>query len=269
MEEVLSTVNAEPEVNVEPQQVEQVEQTAESVNADNSEVTSTEQGEKPVQTPEENAKFAEQRRAREQAERRAAELERDHSISRTYGAEWGVHSEAEITEKYGHQGITTLAEFETAVREYEMKQKGVDPDLVKQYAEKDPDVIAAREWKANQAKLQQQQADSAEFFELFKHENGRDFDVKNDPFPPKMEEQLRKGKSVADAYIYHLAEERAAKLKAAETNKANAESSTGSLAGNISSADGFISKSEVEANKHKPGWVQKNLAAIEESMKKW
>lgn len=228
MDDNLTSVNAE-QVSGESSQVEQVETTAEAVNADNSEVTTTE----PVQTKEENANFAEQRRAREAAEAKAATIERDYSIAKQYGAEWGVYSEADIAEKYGVNGITNLSQFEAAVREHEMKEKGVDPNAVKQYVDNDPDVKAAREWK-------RQQEEYGEFFKAYP-------DVKGNEIPVEVWQEYQKGKNLLDAYVRHENNQLKAKLKAIETNQANADSSTGSITGNGTGKNITLTPEAIEA----------------------
>jgi hypothetical protein len=228
MEESISTVNAEPVSTVETQETVQVETNVDSVNADNGEVESTQQIEKPVQSKEENAHFAEQRRAREAAESKAVALERDYFIAKTYGKDYEIYSEGDIAEKYGHLGITTLDQFKEAVRFEEMKEKGIDPDEIKKYVNEDPDVKAAREWKEQQKK----NAVYEEFFQYFKEENGRDFDTTKDTIPQEVWDSVNKGKSLVDAYAIHESKQLKAKLKALETNTLNAESSTGSVTGN-------------------------------------
>lgn len=86
---------------------------------------------KPVQDKETNHAFAEMRRAREQAEKIAQQKEKDWNISKTYGAEWGIHSEADIANMYGQShGITTFEQFEQALKmQAEAERMNVDPAL--------------------------------------------------------------------------------------------------------------------------------------------
>ena len=122
---------------------------------------------KKVQTPEENAAFAEMRRKTEAAERRAAEIEaqrtRDIEIAKKYG-QYGVYSDADVAEKYGQShGIKTIAEFEEALqreereaRQEELKAKGIDPEFLNKFVAEHPDVKQARE--TNQALAQERAA---------------------------------------------------------------------------------------------------------------
>lgn len=92
-----SSVNAEPVVNVEPQQTnEPVDTTAnEPVNAGSGEVAPSQTASKPVQSAEENAKFAAIRREAEAKAQAEAQKIVDAEYSRLYGAEYGIHSKAD------------------------------------------------------------------------------------------------------------------------------------------------------------------------------
>lgn len=282
MEDVISTVNAEPVVNVEPQANEQV-QNNEPVNAGSTEVTQPTDN-KPVQSPEENAKFAEMRRAREAAETKAAQIEKDYQIAKEFGAEWGVYSEKEISEKYGSQGITNYEQLKEAAWRYKMQQEGVNPDLIKQYVSEDPDVKWAREFRTRQEAEDFKNKNKVEFLTYFKKENDRDFDVTKDTIPDEVwiqselyeKSKGKEGKPLSDAYAIHYSKQLKAKIaefetkfKALETNQQNASSTPGSVTGNGSVDTGHISFEAFESNKGDQGWVKKNLTKIMESRAKW
>lgn len=103
-----STVNAEPVVNVEPQQTEQITQ-PESVNGE----VATPQESKPVQSAEENAKYAAIRREAEANAKSEAQKAIDSEYDRLYGAEYGIHSKADydnyVTELQRQQEIQQQA----------------------------------------------------------------------------------------------------------------------------------------------------------------
>ena len=250
-EEILSSVNAETVANVEPQQTEQPIST-ESVNV---EVAEPLKEEKVVQTQEENAKFAEQRRAREAAESRANTLERNYSIAREYGAEWGVYSEGDIAEKYGHLGITTYDRFKEEVRKHKMQEQGLDPDTVNKYVEEHPDVKTAREWKQQQEAQKFIDSNRLNFLNWFESENGRAFDAKTDIIPEEVWQASelyektngKEGKPLLDSYALYENKQLKAKQKAVETNKLNAESSTGSVTGNGNAKDTTLTPEMIEA----------------------
>lgn len=176
--------------------------------------------------------------------------------------------------------ITTEAEYKTALAESQrieaMQADGIDPSVIEKYVQEDPRIKAAREKEQQQALSEKSNADAQEFFKLFKKENGRVFDADTDVLPPEVIDMANKGKPLADAYTYHLNDKLKAKIaelegkKAAEeTNQANANSSTGSVTGNGSGDNGFISFEAFEANKNNQRWVVDNLSKISESRSKW
>lgn len=114
-----NTVDAVQE-NVVDSQSSQVE----SISENNSEVA------EPIQSKDENAKYAVARReaeaAKAVAEERAAALERENSIAKKYGKEYGVFSDADIAREYGHLGINSLEDMDNY---FEAQQKNVDPEV--------------------------------------------------------------------------------------------------------------------------------------------
>lgn len=104
---------------------------------------------KAVQTPEQNAAFAELRRKSDAAERRANDLEvqrrRDQDIARKYGKEYNIYSDADVEAQWGKShGIKTVEEFEAALQKQEYREKGVDPDLINELVANHPDIKAAK-----------------------------------------------------------------------------------------------------------------------------
>jgi len=108
---------------------------------------------KAVQTPEQNAAFAELRRSKEAAERRASEVEsqrrRDNEAARKYGKDYNIYSDADVAAQYGRShGLNTVEEFEAALQKQTQDEayraKGIDPDLVNQIVANHPDIKAAR-----------------------------------------------------------------------------------------------------------------------------
>jgi hypothetical protein len=177
---------AEPVVNVEPQESVEIEE----VESDDSEVTTEQPSERPTQSKEDNAKFAEVRR---EAERKA----QDRLIS----------------ELYGDQGIHTKADYDKAIqaqRESEMLEQ-------LRNEEADPSVIKDRlykEWEKSDPRLQE--------YEKIKTENyvttqlselnadlkdmGLDAiksldDIAKLPSAEVMTRHIEKGKTLAEAYF--------------------------------------------------------------------
>lgn len=270
-EEILSSVNAEPVANVEPQiepiQSEQPITTNEPVNAGTGEVTPPIVEEKPVQTAEDNAKYAAIRR---EAESKA----RDKTIA-DMGMEWNGQP---ITTY--DQYVKAKAESEQYAREQKIREeyeaKGVPEELLDELVASKRDRQEREAEKAKVAEEQRKQAEYKEFFDYFKSKNGRDFNTTTDIIPQEVWEMTEKGKTLADAYKIHRTNELEAKiaeyeskLKAQEVNQANAASTPGSVTGNGNANDGHISFEVFEANKHDQRWVIKNLTKINESRSKW
>lgn len=250
MEDYESAVNAEPTENVVDSQTEQVE-TVEAVNADGGEVTNTEQEEKPIQTPEENAQFAAQRRARETELKQKAV---DEYIA-AQGFEWNG------------KPITTEAEYKQALYEQELQEKGQDPDEVKRLIEEHPDVKAARELRESVEQEQRQKAEYADFFQTFKKLNKRDFNAETDQIPNEVWEANEKGVPLKYAYLEHYTSQLETAEAKAKANQENAATSTGSVTGQGETGDGEISREMFEAKRGDREWLTKNLSKVTNS--KW
>lgn len=176
--------------------------------------------------------------------------------------------------------IKTKAEYDQALREKEIydkyKEQGLPEEVIEKLAKVDQIEAKMNTEERTKAQQEKQQAEYKEFFNYFKAEHGRDFDAEKDVIPQEVWQMREKGKTLTDAYTYYdnfnlkkkLAEYET-KLKAQETNQANAASSTGSVTGNgITGAD-HISFETYEANKHDQSWVNKNFNKIMESRTRW
>ena len=259
------------EVVVTPQteQVEQVNEPVnnEPVNAGSGEVA-TPQTEpvKPVQSAEDNAKYAEIRR---KAEADAEARTRDKIISEMYGESHGIHTYADYQK--------AVAQAEQEAREQQIRQeyeaKGVPEELLEELVTSKRE----REERAKEKEIQIQQ----ETQRLTQQRNFEEFvsaypDVKAEEIPSEVWVEVSNGKSLVDAYAKHevtilkaKVAEYESKLKAQEVNQTNANSSTGSVTGNGIADTGFISFENFEANKSDQRWVMKNLNKIQESRLKW
>jgi hypothetical protein len=168
-----------------------------------------------------------------------------------------------IVEQYGEShGIKTYAEYQEALRQQEMKDKGVDPETVKKYVEEHPDVKAAREYRQNQEKEAKQKAEFVEFFGEFP-------DVDAAKIPPEVWAENAKGKPLADAYARYLLKSQRDEEAKAKANKANADSSMGSVSTNGNTDPGHISFEDFEKNRGNQEWVNKNYKKIMDSRAKW
>lgn len=221
MENIESTGISAEQVEVVTPQEESTEST-QTIEQSEPETSVTEevaepQQEKPVQSKEDNARFAEVRRKAE------AEA-RDKLISEMYGDSHGIHSYADY-----QQAVEQQAEAE---RRAQLQEQGIDPSIVDQYVSNNPVVKKAAELIQQQEQQQKQARDYGEFLDYFKSENGRDYNAATDTIPNEVWAAVAQGKTLADAYARHDSRQLRAKLKAFEANKVNAASSPGSVTGN-------------------------------------
>lgn len=101
-------------------------------------------------------------------------------------------------------------------------------------------------------------------------------DVKPEDIPAEVWEEVDKGSRLVDAYSRYenkILRDQMAKLQEAvkvqEKNKDNASSSPGSVKGEGTPNNDFISRDTFEANKHDRRWVIRNLSAISKSRQNW
>ena len=157
-----SSVNAESEVNVEPQETEQAIETTDSENV---EVTSTQENEKPVQTQEENSKFASMRRQMEQEYSTKQQQAIDKEYERLYSETHDIHSKADYDR--------IVAEQErNAQIEQEAQQQGVSEDVARRI--KDLEDLA-NTTKSEKAEYQRQLAMITEHETLTKDDTFKDY----------------------------------------------------------------------------------------------
>lgn len=224
----LNSVNAEQVVSVEPQEVEIQNQ---ETLTDASEVNS-QANEKSEQSEQENSVWKQMRVEKEQAEQRATRAEQDREIAKTYGYEYGVFSQEDIANKYGHLGITTVEQLEDAIeketQDAAMRARGIDPDALAKEVEEHPDVKKAREQK-KKAEIY------SEFEDWYIENKGSKPDIEN--LPESVKEAFTKGKSMKIAYLEYDYKNLQTKMKAQEINQANANSSPGSVTGNGNAKD--------------------------------
>lgn len=252
---------------VTPQATEQVEQTNEPVQTDNVEVVEPQQEQvKPVQSAEDNAKYAEIRR---KAEADAESRTRDKMISEMYGESHGIHTYTD------YQKAVAQAEQEARdqqIRE-EYEAKGVPEELLDELVlskrEREERAIERKEQMERDVQRIKQERNYVEFMAEYPT-------IKAEEIPNEVWVEVGNGKSLVDAYAKHevtilrnKVAEYEGKFKAQETNTSNAQSSTGSVTGNGVADTGFISAESFEANKGNQRWVMNNLSKITESRAKW
>jgi len=190
----------------EPVETEQVEDTEQTVDAEDGEVTPPAVDEKPVQTDEENAKYADMRR-KSQADNK---IETQKAIDQEYSNMY----------KDSH-GITTKAQYDKAIKEQHRQEeleemsKTMNPDIAKELQENKifrQSVEAERAEKAKQDKIQQG-------YDEFSKEYP---DVKGDEIPAEVWEAMHEGgKSLTDAYTKYESKQLKERIKTLEHNKSN------------------------------------------------
>lgn len=243
--------------SVDNTQTEQVETSSQSEN--NVEVAEPQKQEKPVQTAEDNATYRNMRlKAEAEAEAKVRQKVRDEWIAEQ-GYEWnGKH-------------IRTESEYQQALHEKELTDKGYDPNEIKQLLEEHPEVKRAKEIT--------QQAESIVYEQHSKQALEGD-PIKSEIYKKHMSEidGIAKGLSsnIRDKYgvaytlfCEKLIETQLANDKKSKVNAENAKSSMGSVTGQGETTDGFISFETFEAKKTDRNWIMKNLTKITKSRAKW
>ena len=144
--------------------------------------------------------------------------------------------------------------------------------------EADPDVQEAKRLKAELEQQRQESANTTEFFKEFEAANNRAFDPKTDAqtFLKVKAESEQTGKSMSDIYtkvhnqtLTQRLADLELKMKAAETNKANAESTPGSVStGGTTTTAGELTWEVFETNKRNGNWMKKNFDKVMELYRK-
>jgi hypothetical protein len=256
MEDVnVNPVDAGSEVVVTPQITEPVVSNNEPVNAGNGEVTTPVVETKPVQTPEQNALYANIRR---EAESKA----QDKLIDEMYGQSHNIHTKAE------YDKAVQAEQTERQRQEYE--QAGINPDLINKLISDNPTVKQANEIIARQ---QQDAKINSEVQALFQEYP----EARNEKIPDSVFlESIEKGIPLSYAYAKYATSQLKNKVsefekgvKTSEVNSKNAVASTGSTTGNGANTGEFISKETFEANKKNSEWMSQNYDLLKSSMNKW
>jgi len=204
---------------------------------------------KPVQTAEENSKFAEVRRAT------AAEAEakaKDAIIAEMYGESHGIKTYAEYKQ--------ALADAEQAEREAKFKEEhGVDPTTVKplfeEWKQNDPDFQELsnirKEKKINTA-LNELNSELKENGIDLQLKDLSDDEVKKIPNADKVTEYVAKGHSLADAFF--LANKKDLLNKQAQTAQAD---TIRKIAANGASSPGLLSTGTTNDSELTPEMIEK------------
>ncbi|WP_373005361.1 hypothetical protein [Sulfurimonas sp.] len=248
-----STVDAGQEEVVEPQSEGEVQST-ESVETEVAAVA-----EEHVQTPEENAKYAEIRRSAEQKSV-------DKFISDQYGKSHGIHTKADYDKAIAEQRETELLE--------RLRDEDVDPkEIYKNLKENDPEVKAYRQSQQESfisKQIEQLNGDLTDM-ELDVKINNLD-DLSKLPNSDKIIEYVKNGNSLSDAYYLANKKDIIQRDRAKIQNdtikqiQANGLSTPGSLS-DSGQTSSFFTEAQVDAMSQAD--VNKNLDLIHKSMKSW
>lgn len=217
MDGIIESSNiVEPVANVEPQNevIEQVETSTESVIG---EVATSQEETKPVQSAEENAKFAEvRRRAAEEARTKA----KDETIAEMFGESHGIYTYAEYQVALAKQ---EQEQHDQAIRE-EYEAKGLPDDVVNELVEWKRSREQSKAEEVTKQQQAQQQADMREFIKEFP-------DVKPEDIPVEVWQANEKGVPLSYAYAKHAYKQATKAEEISKANEENAKSSTGSVSG--------------------------------------
>lgn len=182
---------------------------------------------KPIQSPDDNAKYAAARREAEartrQAEERAAKLERDNRIAKEYGKEYGMFSEEDIRATYD----MSFEEFEQAVLKNQMAEAGIPEDVINKYLDNHPVIKKANEIVKQTEAQRAKDTERNLIDELHKEVPGADHiksfeDLAKDPKAQDIVGYMQKGiplfMAYEQAYKNEIAEKR---VKAAQQRQLN------------------------------------------------
>lgn len=245
-----SSGNAEPAANVEPQDGGQAESSSESVNAEGGEVATPQEG-KPIQSPEENAKYAAVRR---EAEQKAYLKAQDDLIASMYGDSHGIYTKADYD-------IAIQQQMEQEMIE-ELSNQQIPEHIARRLIESEK---KEKQWQQERAMLEQQQQ---------KERNMLDFitafpNVKAEEIPVEVWKNVESGIPLKYAYIEHQYKLIQNGQETQKKNQENADISTGSVKGKLDITNDHITAETFEAKKHDQSWVKKNFTKIMESRAKW
>lgn len=260
-----NTVNAVAEEVVTPQEpveTEVVESVESEVATDTQVEEVVEVDEKPVQSKEDNAKYADVRRKAEQAAQ-------DKLIDEMYGKSHDIHTKAEYDKAMAKQKqeevVKQMKEGETtseqAIEELKKQWEKNDPRL-QEYEKIKTESYTAKQLTELNSELKDMGLDSIESLE----------DISKLESADKVVEYINDGKTLSEAYFLankkNIITAQAEKIQQDTIKKiqANSDASTGSLA-NTSTTEALYTRAQVDAMSQSE--VNKNYDLVMKSMKTW
>ena len=176
---------------------------------------------------------------------------------------------AGFVDENGHGDIEAYREAaENDLNEYEKSKmlQGIElpKEIVDELYESRKEREARKAQEAEQAKVQTEQQQFAELLAFYKEANGKEFDPETDKMPKEVWEATTNGTTPKAAYAEYLAKQLLNEKKIEAANKANAESSAGSVGGGESASADFtleqikgMSREEVLKNYSKIAQITK------------
>ena len=272
MDENLNSVDAGQEEIVTPQ-IEQVN--TEPVNAGAEPATPSVN--KPVQTADDNARFA--------AVRREVEAKAEQRIKEATGKARQEARDSWVAEQnyeWNGKSIKTETEYKRALEEKEIEDKiraqysNVPDEIVQQLLE----VNELKKWKTEtereksdqetketteRTKKETIQKQVNEFDDWYFKKNGKMADLSKD-IPKEVFQANMQGVPLLHAYKSYLLDQSEGQQQTDKANQTNAAASTGSAKG-TGNAAGFFTQEQV--NNMSQSEINKNYEVVMASMKKW
>lgn len=263
-EQVVDVPNEQAVAEVETEVVESEDVKVESEVATEQQEEVEKVEEKPKQSKEDNAKFAEQRRKYEAEIEVAKQEARDKWVDEKFGESHKIHTEAE------YNALKALQD-----RNKEIAAMTKDGKMDRQTAS---EVIEARRIKAEveaqkkeaEAKAQKDEKvkeEGLEFLSYFKKVNGRAWDSDTDKLPQEVIDAVNKGERPKYAYMEYRETQNKKAQEVASNNAKIKETETGSVVGNGANTPKVFTAKQVRLMSQSE--VNKNIDAIEKSMKDW
>ena len=219
---------------------------------------------KTTQTPDENAKYA--------AARRKAEAETAFAVQRARD-----EAAEALAQRFKIPNVKTFDDFERYGQDLELQQSGVDPEKYKALRENDPEIVSARKIREQHEKATKELQAITEFRMAVKDAEGREFDIATDfqAYSAIKAESDASGKSIADimvkqqnAKLLSRIAEFEAKAKAQEVNKANADSTPGSVQTDGNTANSSVTEADIDAHANDVSWMRRHYKEVEKFYRK-
>lgn len=176
-----------------------------------------------------------------------------------------------FVESLAQQNGMSVPDYLKAVEDYQRQQeiealasqRSLDPELAEEL------YLLRQERQQREVQKQQQEVQERQNKEYVDFLNAYP-DLKPEEIPTDVWRiKAEEGLPLKAAYKIYKAEQLESQLNTKQANQKNAEASTGSLTGNGSSSQNYISFDTFQKNKNDRNWVIKNFKQINDSRSKW